>query len=391
MNQVITGLDLLVDDPAPVAGRRWALLCNHAAVTSQLQPARTALQAAGLGPLIRLFAPEHGLEGTAQDMEAVADQRDPVTGLPVRSLYGTTAATLEPRPEDLESIEAVVVDLPDIGTRYYTFAATMEAMMPGCEREGIEMIVLDRPNPIGGLLREGGLVQPGFESFVSQLPTPIRHGLTIGELALLLQQERYPGLELTVLTCQGWQRHQWWDETGLPWVPPSPNMPAVETAAIYPGICLIEATTLSEGRGTTRPFHLVGAPWIDQGVLAERLGAMELAGVGFRPACFRPMFGKHAGEECRGVEIHVRDRLTMRPLAMGLSLLKVIYDLYPKSFSWRRDPYEFVSDIPALDLLTGSQQARDRIESGRPLEPLLASWGQEVEEFNAGLTGLLLY
>ncbi len=391
MEPVRPGLDQLIKDPAPVGGRSWALLANHAAVSAELQPARTALQTTGLGPLVRLFAPEHGLDGTAQDMEAVNDRRDRVTGLQVRSLYGSTAATLEPRPQDLDGVEVVVVDLPDIGTRHYTFAATMDAMMAACQRAGVGVVVLDRPNPIGGDRREGGLVQPGFESFVSQLPIPVRHGLTLGEISLLLHRERYSDLELSVVPCTNWQRDRWWPDTSLPWVPPSPNMPTPEAALIYPGMCLVEATTLSEGRGTTRPFHLVGAPWIDAGVVAERMNALGLPGIAFRPACFRPMFGKHAGEECRGVELHVRDQRSLRPLAMGLRLLRVICDLYPSSFRWRRDPYEFVSEVPAIDLLTGSDTARQCIEFGRPLARLLGTWQREVDQFTSNLEGILLY
>ncbi len=241
MRSVTTGLEILAAEPALLEGRRWALLANHAAVTRTLDPARSVL-AETAGPPALLFAPEHGLDGVAQDMEAVEDQLDGPTGVPVRSLYGHTAATLRPRAEDLGEIDVLVVDLPDIGSRYYTFAATMDAAMSGCEAEGVEVVVLDRPNPIGGVRREGGPVTPGCESFVSQIPTPIRHGLTLGELSLLLQHERYPALELGVITCRDWSREMWWDATGLPWVPPSPNMPTLETAALYPGLCLVEAT-----------------------------------------------------------------------------------------------------------------------------------------------------
>jgi uncharacterized protein YbbC (DUF1343 family) len=385
------GLHVLIEDPAPIGDRPWALLCNQAAVTADLEPARVALSGAVPGQLLRLLTPEHGLEGVAQDMEAVGDGIDPLTGVAVRSLYGAGASTLEPLDEDLEGVRAVVVDLPDIGCRYYTFAATTDGAMGACERLGLEMVVLDRPNPIGGLEREGGLVQRGMESFVSQLPTPIRHGLTLGELALLLQRQRYPQLELTVIMCRDWQRRLWWDETGLPWVPPSPNMPTLDTAAIYPGLCLVEATTLSEGRGTTRPFHLVGAPGLDGRELVTRLKALGLPGVGFRAAQFRPMFGKHAGKVCLGVEVHVLDREAVRPVALGLHLLHTLRDLDPRLLQWRTEPYEFVSDRPALDLLTGSTEARQGIEAGDDLQPLLQRWQGEVEEFAASLDDLLLY
>ena len=390
VNHVTTGLEILISTPDLIRGRRWALLVNHAAVTSGLDPARQVLGEAA-GPPNLLFAPEHGLDGVAQDMEAVADERDPLTGAPVRSLYGHTADTLEPETDDLEDIDIVVIDLPDIGSRYYTFAATMDAVMAACERDGVEVLVLDRPNPIGGVRREGGPVTPGCESFVSQLPTPVRHGHTLGEIALLLQRERHPELELGVLTCRGWSRASWWDETGLPWVPPSPNMPTLETAAIYPGLCLIEATDLSEGRGTTRPFHLVGAPWADAERIVSTLRALDLPGVAFRTTRFRPQFGKHSGEVCSGIEIHVTDREALEPVALGLHIVRVFHDLHPNDFAWRAEPYEFVTDVPALDLLTGSPKARQCIEAGEALDDLLGEWREWVREFDSTLEGIVLY
>jgi len=391
MARVVTGLEVLAADPAAVGRRRWALLANHAAVTADLGPARTVLREEVPGELALLLAPEHGLDGVAQDMEAVADERDPVTGLPVRSLYGHDASSLEPRPEDLEGIGTVVVDVPDIGTRYYTFAATMDAVMAACGRLGVEVVVLDRPNPIGGVAREGGAVRPGFESFVGGIPTPVRHGLTLGEIALLLQRERHPRLAVTVVACRGWRRTAWWDATGLPWVPPSPNMPTLDTATVYPGLCLVEATTLSEGRGTTRPFHLVGAPFVDGGRLAAELRTRGLIGAAFRAARFRPQFGKHAGEVCGGVEIHVADRRVLEPVRLGLELLAAVHRLWPDGFAWRPDPYEFVADVPAVDLLTGSAAARAAVEADAPLGPLLESWREEVRAFEATLDGILLY
>jgi uncharacterized protein YbbC (DUF1343 family) len=383
-------LELLTDDPALLAGRRWALLANQAAVTRDLEPARTALARSAGTPAL-LFAPEHGLDGIAQDMEAVGDERDELTGAAVRSLYGRSAETLRPTAGDLEALDVVVVDLPDIGSRYYTFAATMDAVMAECEPAAVEVLVLDRPNPIGGLRREGGPVTTGYESFVSQLPTPIRHGLTLGEIALLLQRERYPKLDLAVLTCRDWSRGDWWDRTGLPWVPPSPNMPTLETAALYPGLCLIEATTLSEGRGTTRPFHLVGAPWMDAEKTTAAMGSLDLPGIAFRATRFRPQFGKHAGEVCAGVELHVRDRERLQPVALGLHLVKTIHDLHPDDFGWRAQAYEFVSDVPALDLLTGSPEARRCVEAGEDFDELFEVWRQWVSEFEGTLEGILLY
>jgi uncharacterized protein YbbC (DUF1343 family) len=321
----------------------------------------------------------------------VEHETDDLTGAPVRSLYGHTAETLRPRSDELDAVDVVVVDLPDIGSRYYTFAATMDAVMAGCEARGVQVVILDRPNPIGGTRREGGPVTPGCESFVSQIPTPIRHGLTLGEIALLLQRERYPDLDLGVVMCREWSRGAWWDESGLRWVPPSPNMPTLETAAIYPGLCLVEATTLSEGRGTTRPFHLVGAPWVDAEATVARLRESGLPGVDFRAARFRPGFGKHAGKVCSGVEIHVTDRRSLEPVALGLHLLEIVHDLHPDDFEWRAEPYEFVADVPALDLLTGSPEARHRIESGEPFDDLLETWRGWVAGWESTLDGILLH
>jgi len=391
MPRVVTGLEVLLETPELIAGRRWALLANQSAVTADLNPARVVLTVAGEGNPVRLFAPEHGLDGVAQDMEAVDDLRDPVTGTEVRSLYGNAAETLAPSPQDLEDVDVLVVDLPDIGTRYYTFAATMDLALAACEREGVEVLVLDRPNPVGGQVREGGMVEPGFESFVSLLPVPVRHGLSLGEIALLLHRDRYPGLELTVAPCRGWRRCDWWDATGLPWVAPSPNMPTLETATLYPGLCLVEATTLSEGRGTTRPFHLVGAPWIDAERLVAALREQGLAGIAFRAACFTPQFQKYAGAICSGVELHVTDRKILEPVALGVHILKTIHDLHPESFEWRSDPYEFVSDIPAIDLLTGSAAVRRCIEKSELLQPLIDRWRVEVAGFESDLEGVVLY
>jgi len=391
MHRVQTGLEVLIETPELIGGRGWALLANQAAVTADLDPARIALRSVDPGPLVRLFAPEHGLDCIEQDMEAVADVRDELTGCEIRSLYGSTAETLEPTSEDLEGVDVMVVDLPDIGTRYYTFAATMDWVMAACETATVEVMVLDRPNPIGGLQREGGSVEEGFSSFVSQLPVPIRHGFTLGEIALHLQRERYSQVELTVVPCRGWRRQDWLDVTGLPWVLPSPNMPSLETATVYPGLCLVEATTLSEGRGTTRPFQLIGAPWIDAENLVAHLRDLNLSGIAFRPSRFRPEFGKHRGEICSGVELHVTDRLALESVALGLHLLKTIHDLHPDDFTWRPDPYEFVGDVPALDILTGSPTARKRIEAGDPLEPVIEAWRDEVEEFESHLDGILLY
>lgn len=373
-----------------MAGRRFAVLANQASVTRDLVPAWRALANVG-GELVRIFAPEHGLWGIAQDMEAVKEGREGVLGIPVTSLYGASADSLAPRREHLTGVEALVVDLPDVGCRYYTFAATLAHAMAGCEDAGVEVIVCDRPNPIGGLAIEGGAVEEGCRSFVSELPVPVRHGMTLGELALLLRDARHPGLSLTVLPCDGWRRGSWWDGTGLPWVAPSPNMPTLLTATLYPGACLVEGTDLSEGRGTTRPFQLIGAPWLEGERLATRMTALELPGSCFRPASFRPEFGKHAGVVCGGVEWHVTDRARLRPVEAGVRLLAEIRALHPEQFAWRRAPYEFVSDVPAIDLLTGSNLAREVIEGRGDAEALFAGWAAYCDGFRRDRRRFLLY
>lgn len=378
MSGVQVGLGRLAENPALVRGRRVALLCNQAAVTEQLEPVWELLPRLG-AQLVRIFAPEHGLFGLAQDMEAVGSES--FAGVPVVSLYGQSPESLHPAPEALADLEALVVDLPDIGCRYYTFAATMAYCLGACQQAGVEVIVCDRPNPLGGELLEGGPVEEGYRSFVSELPVPVRHGMTLGELALLLQRECYPNAAVAVLTCQGWQRHQWWDEAGLPWVAPSPNMPTLAAATVYPGACLVEATNLSEGRGTTRPFLLTGAPWLDGQALARRLNALELPGVRFRFTMFRPEFQKYAGQVCSGVEWHVTHRLGFRPLACGLVVLREIRKLHPEHFAWRSEPYEFVADVPAIDLLTGSPQARLVVEGKLPLEEVISGWETYSREF----------
>jgi len=388
--RVVPGIEVLAEQAALLRGRRFAVLANQAAVTADLRPAWRL--AAGLGgTLVRIFSPEHGLWGVAQDMEAVGAGREPALDVPVISLYGSTAATLAPRREDLDDLDAVVVDLPDIGCRYYTFAATLAHVMAACERAGVEAIVCDRPNPLGGVELEGGPVDPGCRSFVSELPVPVRHGMSLGELALLLRAERHAGLTLTVLPCRGWRRTEWWEETGLPWVAPSPNMPTLTTATIYPGACLVEATNLSEGRGTTRPFQLVGAPWLDGERLAVRLHALDLPGLRFRPTVFRPQFHKHAGMVCQGVEWHVLDRVAVRPLTAGVQLLRVARELDPERFSWRKEAYEFVADVPAIDVLTGSAHARDAIEGLSDATALFAEWDAHCTGFRETRRPFLLY
>ncbi|MGQ9495655.1 MAG: exo-beta-N-acetylmuramidase NamZ family protein [Thermoanaerobaculaceae bacterium] len=387
MPQVQTGLDLLEEEPLWVRGRRVGLLANQAAVSSAREPPWSLIRRLG-GRLVRIFAPEHGLFGLAQDMEAVPGT---VLGeIPVVSLYGATVEQLKPPREMLEDLEVLVVALPDIGCRYYTFASTMAYTLEASQGLNLELLVCDRPNPLGGEILEGGPVEPALRSFVSELPVPVRHGMTLGELALLLQKTRYPEAAVTVLGCRGWRREQWWDQTGLAWVAPSPNMPTLETATVYPGACLVEATNLSEGRGTTRPFLLTGAPWLNGEALAARLNSLALPGIRFRGTFFRPEFQKYRGQVCSGVEWVVTDRQSFRPLEVGLVVLREARRLHPERFGLRQEPYEFVVDVPALDLLTGSAQARQVIEGELDLGEVLASWEGYCREFRSWRKEFLL-
>jgi uncharacterized protein YbbC (DUF1343 family) len=374
--RVRSGLEvLLAERRALVRGRPLALLANPTSVNRELVHAADLLAAAGAG-LRALFGPEHGVRGEAQDMVHVESARDARLGVPVHSLYGATADTLRPAPHMLEGIELLVVDLQDIGSRYYTYAWTMTLAMEACARAGVGVLVLDRPNPLGGELVEGPGIAAGFESFVGLHPVPVRHGLTIGELARLVAAERGLDLALEVVPMEGWRRELGFDETGLPWVLPSPNMPTLDTALVYPGACLLEGSNVSEGRGTTRPFEISGAPWIDGQRLAAALAGAGLPGLRLRPLAFRPSFHKHAGRACGGIQLHVEDRRRFRPLRTGVALLAALFELWPAECEWRRQPYEFVSERPAIDLLAGGDWLRRGIAAGVPLA-VLARWEDE--------------
>lgn len=398
---VKTGLDRLLSQPEALRGRAYGLLAHAASVTSgtgdaPLMPAHLALaRAAAISPRA-LLAPEHGFYGVEQDMVAARECCDPLTGGRVVSLYGDSEASLVPGPEAFAGLDLLIIDLQDVGSRYYTYAATAVWAAEVALAEGCEVWVLDRPNPLGGDLVEGNLPEPGHESFVSAFFTPVRHGLTLGELVLLEARrrgwgERW-GAALRIWEMEGWSRSMRWGDTGLPWIAPSPNMPRPATAELYPGLCLVEATVLSEGRGTTRPFHLVGAPGVDAGALLAELAGLDLPGVDFLPAYFRPQFQKHGGEVCAGVEIVLRDRRAVRAYALGLELLAAFRRVAPQAFDWRAEPYEFVIDRPAIDLLTGSPRYREVLEAGgQGLRELIATWGDDEEAFREERREILRY
>ena len=394
MPKIRTGLDALVaQDFAPLRGLRVGLVTHPAAVDVQLRHAIELLAVAPKVTLAAIFGPEHGLLGQAQDLIAVAGgEARQVAAAAVYSLYGATAESLRPTAEQLRGLDALVIDLQDIGSRYYTFQATMRYCPQVALPLGLRVFVLDRPNPIGGERVEGPAVQKGFESFVGAHDLATRHGLTMGELALLFQHEL--GLdrgELRVVPCEGWRRGQYFDQTGLPWVLPSPNMPTLDTALVYPGQCLIEGTNLSEGRGTTRPFELCGAPWLDAAKLARRMNDEKLPGVKFRPAWFRPTFQKHAGEDCGGVQLHVTDRADFQPVRTSLALLTAMREMSGAKFAWRTELYEFVREPIAIDLLFGSARERTHLEAGRSWRELPPMWEPEEEAFTHRRHTALLY
>ena len=391
MISVRAGLEVLLDDPRPIAGKRIGLVTNHAAVTSDLRHAVRMLHAGRGWKLAALFGPEHGIWGEAQDMEHVEHSTDPLTGLTVYSLYGRSEKDLAPRRELLRQLDALVIDLQDIGSRYYTFIYTMALCIREAAPLGVQVIVLDRPNPIDGVHLEGNIREEQYSSFVGMFPLPTRHGMTAGELARYFNEIFQLDCNLHVVPMRGWRRSMWWGDTELPWVIPSPNMPTVYTATVYPGMCLVEGTNLSEGRGTTHPFELFGAPWLDPFKLADRLNNVGLPGVRFRPHYFLPTFQKHAGKVCGGAELHVTNRALFEPYRTGLWCVKVARDIDPERFDWRRETYEFVSDRLAIDLLAGSDRYRHIVENGGDVDEWVAEWEEPLREFARTREEFLLY
>ncbi len=385
-----TGLDRVLADPAPLKGR-VGLIANPTTVDRTLFHAADRFASHPDIDLRLLFGPEHGIRSDAQYMEGVGDARDDATGLPVVSLYGDSFASLSPQPEHLAQLDTLVFDIQDIGTRYYTYAATMALAMKATEGHDVRLLVLDRPNPLGGVEVEGSGIEHGLESFVGLYSVPQRHGMTVGELARLYRDRFDIDCDLEVIPCEGWSRDRYFDEIDLPWVMPSPNMPTLDTALVYPGLCLLEGTTVSEGRGTTRPFELLGAPYVDGTALARALEAMELPGLTARPCAFTPTFDKYRGELCRGVQLHVTDRRAFRPYRTGIAVLIAFKALYPGQFAWRTEAYEFRDDVPAIDLLTGSPEIRLAIDEEKCLDEVMALCDFGLECFHDGRAEALLY
>lgn len=385
---VRSGLEELLARPGDLRGARIGLVAHAASVTSGLLHAAPLLRCSRALRLRALFGPEHGVRGDAQDLIEVGDSRDAETGLPVYSLYG---ATRTPSAAMLEGLDALVVDLQDVGARYYTFVYTLLLAMQACAARGLRVVVLDRPNPIGAAAIDGNVLDPAFRSFVGLHPLAVRHGMTIGELALLFRAELGLELDLRVVKMRGYRRGMPFEDTGLPWVLPSPNMPSVDTAWVYPGGCLVEGTNLSEGRGTTRPFELCGAPWLDAARLARDLERERLPGVRFRPCHFIPTFHKHAGRVCAGVQVHVTQRRRFTAFLAYLLLIHHARRQDPARFAWRQPPYEYEATRLPIDILCGSPRERRAIEAGASPKRLAPAWHRELLAFRRRRARHLLY
>lgn len=377
---VQTGLDRIEKAwPKQLKGARVGLVVHPASVNRRLEYAVNVMLNSKKFKLKALFGPEHGIHGETQDnMIEWKGFTDKKTGLPVYSLYSHTR---KPEPEMLKDIDVMAIDMQDVGARYYTFIWTMELCLWACLENDKSVVILDRPNPIGGHITEGPLLDMDYTSFVGQRPLPVRHGMTIGEIGSYLKNEFYQSLDFHAVPMKGWKRKMFFDETNLPWVLPSPNMPTLDTAIVYPGMCLLEGTMLSEGRGTTRPFEIFGAPFIEPEALVKRLDEFRLPGVIFRPMYFQPTFQKHAGKLCGGAQIHVIDREKFNPFKTGVAIIKVVHELYPEEFQWKQPPYEYETLKMPIDLLAGSSRLRNDIENGVNLDDMEEWWNEECSSF----------
>ena len=382
------GTDVLLSSPQ-LRGKRVGIVCNHASVDRGFDHVVDRLAAADGVTLGAIFGPQHGFRSDVQDnMIETPHRDDPGRRVPVYSLYSETR---EPTADMLHGLDALVIDLQDIGARIYTYIYTMANCMRACARHGVPVIVCDRPNPINGVDVEGGALVPGNESFVGQFPIPMRHGMTIGELARLFNGHFGLGATLEVVKMEGWRREMFADDTGVPWVMPSPNIPTLDTAIVYPGTVLFEGTLLSEGRGTTRPFELVGAPGIEAERFAQQLNALKLPGAFFRPAVFEPTFQKHAKQACGGCQIHVTDRRAFKPVLTGAALIAAFHRAAPERPLWRQPPYEYEHEKLPIDILSGSPALREQIEAGASAGEMGDSWRGDERAFKELRAPFLLY
>jgi uncharacterized protein YbbC (DUF1343 family) len=386
---VSTGLTQVLAGTRPdLSGAKLGLIAHPASVTPEFTAAADALVASGFN-VVAMFGPQHGVRGEKQDnmIESVSFT-DSRLGIPVYSLYGDTR---KPTAEMLQGIDVVLFDLQDVGVRVYTFVWTMTLAMEACRDAGIRFVVLDRPNPINGLTREGPVLRSGFESFVGLHPLPLRHALTAGEIARLANDHLGIGCELDVVPCNGWSRTHWYDQTDLPFVMPSPNLPTLDSCTAYPGMVLFEGTNLSEGRGTTRPFELFGAPYLDAHETTGELNDLSLPGVLFRACQFEPTFQKHAGQFCGGAQLHVVDRSAFRPVETAVSILSLVRRLAPGDFAWRRPPYEYEEKKMPIDILWGRDTLRIGIDSGSSPEEIMQPTSADIVKFNELVEPYLLY
>ena len=372
-----------------LSNAKVAVLCNQASVDENLTNVVDIL-AGSRAKLIKIFAPEHGFFGAAQDRIAIKNSTHPKYGIPIISMYGDTADSLMPKKEKLVGLDIVIIDLQDVGARYYTFVWSAALMMKQAAQVGVEIWVLDRPNPISGIV-EGPVQEDSYLSFVGLYPLPIRHGMTIGEILSYIAREYIPQAKLEVILLDGWKRDMWFDDTGLSWVPPSPNMPSLSTAIVYPGMCLLEGTNISEGRGTTRPFEVFGAPWIKSFELCEKLNELKLPGVKFLPWRFTPMFSKYAGQTCDGAMMFVTDRKVFRPVLTAIAIIKTIHELYPEKFKFINPPYEFETEKLPFDILCGTPEIRRMIEGGSKIDEIKDFIDGNAREYQAKLQKYLLY
>ncbi|MBU8769895.1 exo-beta-N-acetylmuramidase NamZ family protein [Cytobacillus oceanisediminis] len=380
------GVEVLLDDKKDlIEGKRVGLITNPTGVDQNLNSIVDILHNDPDVELTALYGPEHGVRGSAQAGEYVEYYIDEKTGLPVYSLYGKTK---KPTPEMLENIDVLLFDIQDVGTRFYTYIYTMAYAMEAAKENNIPLIVLDRPNPQGGTKVEGPVLDMKYSSFVGNYSIPLRHGMTVGELAELFNEEFEIGAELTVVKMNGWKREMYYDDTSVPFVMPSPNMPTLETALVYPGAALIEGTNVSEGRGTTKPFELIGAPFINADDLAGHMNSLNLPGVTFRAASFTPSFSKHAGKLSHGIQIHVTHRDAFKPVETGLHIVKAIHDMYPEDFEFRA---ENSAGISFFDNLMGNGWVREDIEEGKPVEEISSKWQKELKQFKKTREEYLLY
>lgn len=374
------GLEKALDEQKHLLkNMRIGLICNQASVNHNFKHAADLFFEDSDIKLSALFGPQHGIRGDVQDnMIETSHTIDKKTNLPIFSLYSETR---QPTEEMLAGLDALVYDLQDVGCRVYTFIYTMANAMKACADFNKKFIVLDRPNPINGINVEGNLVENGHESFVGQYPIAMRHGMTVGELAELFNKEFSINCDLEVVAMDNWEREYFYDETDAPWVMPSPNMPTVDTAVVFPATVYFEGTQVSEGRGTTRPFEIVGAPYINADDFGDALNSLELGGVNFRSINFLPTFQKHAGQICGGVFLHIFERDAFEPVTTGIAMIKTVFDLYPNEFKWKNPPYEYVFDRNPFDVIAGTTRIREQIENEAKLNEIKNSWQDELKRF----------